>query len=247
VVEAIIWPMAGIRETIVPLVDELRRLDPQLRVFGRERRGYRFNDRLSIATVRAFETQHGVELPADYREFVTEVGDGGAGPHYGVESLAEASEYSTLSKPFPWTSETKLTDEDLEVWEANPGVLILAERGCAYTDFMVVNGDAPYRIWSDFIAADGPLTPSHESFTTWYVAWATRCIATIKREPLIERVRVGMTVDELRGIFGTDMQQWEGAKLPNSPAYHIGFTNTNATFRMGSDDRVISVYKTDQV
>lgn len=117
-----------------------------------------------------------------------------------------------------------------------------------YTDFMIVNGHAPARIWSDYLAADGPLEPCHESFTTWYAAWATRCIATIEREPLIERIRVGMTVEEVRTILGTDMQRWEpSAGLPDSPAYFVGFTNTNASFAIGPGDSVVAVNKTGSV
>src|SRR5262245_20710390 len=137
--------MSNFSETVVRLVDELRRLDPKRRVFGAERRrisghDYRFNERLSIATVRAFEGKHGIQLPADYREFVTEVGDGGAGPYYGINRLAVANEFTDPSRPFPWTSKMDSTAEGLDAWESYPGVLILAEQGCGYTDFMIVNG-----------------------------------------------------------------------------------------------------------
>lgn len=245
--------MASIRETVLRLVDELRALDPRRRVFGAAKSGssghdYRFDDRLSIADVRAFEGKHGVALPADYREFVTEVGDGGAGPHYGIQPLAKASEFTDPSRPFPWTSKREMTAEDLAVWEWHPGVLILAERGCAYEDFLIVNGDAPSRMWSDFVAGDGSLVPCAESFASWYTAWATRCIATIRREPLIERVRVGMTADELRCILGSNVQRWEPSHdLRNAPAYYLGFTNTNASFSMGPDDRIIAINRMNQV
>src|SRR5262245_16016748 len=39
---------------------------------------------LTEQQVSAFETRHGIELPAEYREFITRVGDGGLGPAYGM-------------------------------------------------------------------------------------------------------------------------------------------------------------------
>ena len=113
---------------------------------------------------------------------------------------------------------------------------------------MTRNGHAPFRILSDYIAADGPLEPCHESFTNWYVAWATRCIATIERERLIERIRVGMAIEEVRGVLGSEMQRWEpSADVPDSPAYCIGFTHTNASFPMGPDDRVVAINRMGSV
>lgn len=228
----------------MPLIEELRALDPQFRVFGAETHGYRFNPPLSESAVAAFEAQQGVHLPADYREFITQIGDGGAGPHYGMEKLAIAAKDSALTSPFPWSAETTITTEDdIDLWDRPPGVLMLSQRGCGYYDILVVTGAQRGHMWSDFSAGSGALVFSHESFMVWYVEWAERCIATIKREPLIDQIRIGMTVDEVRAVLGHDMQQWDGvANLPGAPAYHIGFTNTNATFGMGPDHRVVHIF-----
>ena len=68
------------------------------------------------SVVGKFEAKHGFELPEGYRRFLTEVGNGGAGPYYGVFKFREMDDcYSfqrwsendgfvgTLSKPFPHT------------------------------------------------------------------------------------------------------------------------------------------------
>lgn len=248
-------PISHIKQTIVSLVRELSSLDRHKRVFGAERRSsgwghdYQFNAPLKANFVSDFEAHHRIQLPEDYREFILTVGDGGAGPHYGIKTLAESSKYSDLSVPFPWRAESTLSgDAEYELWETYPGVLVTSERGCAYYDVLIVNGDAHGQIWSDFTAVDCPLSPTHHSFMDWYIDWAQRCISTIKREPLIDRITVGMSVDDLKQILGPDINRWDStAGLPESPAYYVGFKNTNASFGMDENDRVKKINKLNQV
>jgi len=90
-------------------VRELKARDRTFRVFGSGFHGYRLNRPLSEAQVAAFEGQCRVRLPADYRLFLTEVGNGGAGPFYGVDRLGELEgrpwqgnmAVGDLSAPFP--------------------------------------------------------------------------------------------------------------------------------------------------
>jgi hypothetical protein len=58
-------------------------------VFGGEAHGFRLNPRLTEADVQGFERDHRVALPPDYRQFLTDVGNGGAGPFYGVFPLGQ--------------------------------------------------------------------------------------------------------------------------------------------------------------
>jgi hypothetical protein len=72
------------RFTILPRLDELDRKDRRRRVFGAASHQYKLNPPLSVSVLEQFEKLHGVWLPADYRFFITEIGNGGAGPFYGL-------------------------------------------------------------------------------------------------------------------------------------------------------------------
>lgn len=93
----------------------VRAADPDLELFGASRHRHRLGPALAGETVAAFEARHGVTLPMNYRSFLLQVGDGGAGPHYGLFPLngdgmsdlerRERSLPEYLSTPFPHTEE----------------------------------------------------------------------------------------------------------------------------------------------
>jgi hypothetical protein len=120
-------------------LDRLRQADPLFKVFGAQGHHWRLEPPLSETTVRAWEREHGIELPADYRTFLVELGNGGAGPFYGICSLGtwggpgEGSEPWTgfvgeLRAPFPHREAWNLpaarleqpeefdSDEDEDAW-----------------------------------------------------------------------------------------------------------------------------------
>ena len=76
------------------------------------------NDPISEPDVARFEQKHGILLPPGYREFITRIGNGGAGPFYGVFPLGSMDDnfdmrqwhendgfVGTLSKPFSFQNE----------------------------------------------------------------------------------------------------------------------------------------------
>jgi hypothetical protein len=72
------------KQTVLRLLGELDRRDWRRRAFGAAFHQYKLNPPLPLSVVEAFEQRDGVSLPEDYRYFVTETGNGGAGPSYGV-------------------------------------------------------------------------------------------------------------------------------------------------------------------
>lgn len=75
-------------DRLVQRLDRLRTLDPDLQAFGALSHEYRLLPPLSELEIAGFEQEHGVVLPAEYRLFLARVGNGGAGPYYGLTPLA---------------------------------------------------------------------------------------------------------------------------------------------------------------
>jgi hypothetical protein len=94
-------------ERISAKVRQARELDA--RPFGAETNGIKpLNPPLAEDEVAAIEARLGITFPPEYRGFITRVGDGGAGPAFGLFRLATALREShadahpeLLATPFP--------------------------------------------------------------------------------------------------------------------------------------------------
>jgi hypothetical protein len=60
------------------------------KAFGAQYHGFKLENPLPEAVLAEFEERHEVALQAAYRLFVTELGDGGAGPGYHLSQLSAA-------------------------------------------------------------------------------------------------------------------------------------------------------------
>ncbi len=135
----------------------LRKRDPQFEIFGAQDHRYELYPVLSEDALREFEQRHGCKLPEDYRTFLLEIGNGGAGPCYGVFRLGEMDDGWTnrpwptvdglvgdLSQPFPhtrkWNKRPKFpnVDEDHPEFET-----LLSEHERQYMDPAHVAGAIP--------------------------------------------------------------------------------------------------------
>ena len=77
------------REEIEQILDCARAVDRKYELFGSSTHKYKLNPPIQASFVREIEEKYGFTLPEDYFRFITEVGDGGAGPDYGIQSFTE--------------------------------------------------------------------------------------------------------------------------------------------------------------
>lgn len=74
---------------ITELINLAREADEKCEEFGASKHRYKLNPVISLSQVRDFEQRHKIKLPQGYVDFLTQVGNGGAGPDYGIYSLEE--------------------------------------------------------------------------------------------------------------------------------------------------------------
>jgi len=170
-------------DRILKKVDYLKCLDKEYTVFGAQKHQYLFGKPLAEDVIIDFEKKYNVKLPWDYKLFMMEAGNGGAGPFYGIEPL-EKCLFSDLdhpdekyeldpSVPFPhrdawnidfdWDQEG---DEDRENFETDyydskhiTGAIRICNFGCAHFINLVVNGEEYSQVWSDDRGSDYGIYP----------------------------------------------------------------------------------------
>jgi hypothetical protein len=170
-------------EMILPKLTLLHNADLQFRIGGSDHHRYRLNPCLPEEEINAFERQHGVRLPEEYRAFLLHAGDGGAGPGYGLFPLQEtviSDGEGYLACPFPctewWNGMTppnwwdlpnahELTSADTQPVdryfgaERVEGSLRLAHDGCGYYKHLIISGSERGYLWEDGRAGDGGIRP----------------------------------------------------------------------------------------
>jgi hypothetical protein len=111
------------------------------------------------------------------------VGDGGAGPGYGLYPLGGSemrhSRFEWWQLPdllrtaFPHQQSWNHYVDDgsyLDPWSA-AGSLPIATLGCTMDVILVVTGAHPGQVWMDDRGSDGGIQPLADDFAGWYLDW----------------------------------------------------------------------------
>lgn len=91
-------------ESINRKLSLLRILDAECRLFGAQEHKYRPNEVFTREEVNEFASSLNIQFPEEYVEFICQIGNGGAGPGYGLFSLEKSLEESSagsLASSFP--------------------------------------------------------------------------------------------------------------------------------------------------
>ncbi|MHC4177781.1 MAG: SMI1/KNR4 family protein [Planctomycetota bacterium] len=158
-------------------LDRLRIADSEHQLFGAEEHRYVVRPRLSLTTINEFEARHRIELPDEYRLFLQLVGNGGAGPGYGLFALLAEIIAERSANPAT-TKRAKMQDWYFSSQHVN-GSIPLCHEGCGYFDLLVLAGPKRGSIWIDGRASDGGIAPildnsgNAHTFSGWYEEWLT--------------------------------------------------------------------------
>lgn len=176
------------------------------KVFGAKSHRYKLNKPLTENDIVRFEEKHQFTLPSQYRKFLLNVGDGGAGPNYGLIPMYSSLEHLldeeggnfSLKADFPhaedWNLDsglgTEISEENLSEYKAFEneyfknchinGAIAISDEGCGYINLLVVSGKHRGSIWTDARCSDGGVYRIAGSFNQWYDSWLSNCVKKLK-------------------------------------------------------------------
>lgn len=189
---------------------QLRDIDTSHKIFGSSTHKYRLNPTKSESELLDFEKKYNIKLPLPYRDFLKHIGNGGAGPYYGLQPLEsglfddlDSKDKNFLLNPsiafphtdawnheFPEDEENYFELKDKEYFDPKwiSGVLRICNFGCGVFMNIVVNGQECGNIWVDDRCSDGGIYPDHYfgnknkiNFLTWYELWLDKSIEEINK------------------------------------------------------------------
>ena len=75
-------------------LEKAMRKDTAFLVFGASSHKYKVDEKLTAKELTDWQAKNQVTLPEPYAQFLTKVGNGGAGPYYGIYSIEKATSYT---------------------------------------------------------------------------------------------------------------------------------------------------------
>jgi uncharacterized protein (TIGR02996 family) len=183
-----------------PPMDEIRRRVGVLASLGVENQtDWKLHPPIDAAKLAELEQRIGVQLPAQYRRFVTELADGAPGPEKGIEPIADLRD-SSLAQPFPLdTINVTPEDEDESVEDTLTGAWIFCKGDYTTLYWLVFAGPDAGVVWMSThhgwtpLRADGTWAEDIEGhcktprenrveFIDWYVQWLDEKLWDLARE-----------------------------------------------------------------
>lgn len=243
------------------LVAEAAKADPEYKVFGASSHKYRLNPVISLGKVRQFEKEFHITLPEEYVFFLTTVGNGGAGPYYGLYSLEKLACYNydkdhkypvfidntlTLEK---WQNTINAmddcTDEEFDQIESQilSGALKIGTQGCTYGNLLMCQGSETGKIVYDdedwFF--DNPPFLTGMTFLDWYERFFEEIIAD-HRVNSYGYKRLG-TEEELMKDYDAAINLEQKAKILSSLFRFKKLTDKTVLWLMNMDERTFDAAK----
>lgn len=217
-------------------IDFLKRYDRNYQIFGSEKHKYILREPLSEAAIADFEDTFKVKLPGDYRNFINTIGNGGAGPGYGLFPLTDnekSYQNKFLSSQFLLKEDfdaalyeeqipcdcldCKVCDKkdicllcevEKDTFKYQLGTLAVCFSGCTYYSRLVMDGQMRGEIWSE---SEGEgLKRIQRGFLTWYENWLDISIKIIL--PFVNAVISNMSFDEILQIKGSNFFNYDFTK-----------------------------------
>jgi SMI1 / KNR4 family (SUKH-1) len=148
-------------ERLQEKLEQLKRLDRNLSVYGARYHQYRFNGCLTFEQLTAVEQDYQISFPEEYQAFLLKMGNGGAGPGQGVFSLEESfkeiaaelqDDRAFLTYPFVAPASPNelppLLEEHIDLYFYAPGTFPVGHAGDSIMQSLILNGPERGNIWN---------------------------------------------------------------------------------------------------
>lgn len=175
------------------------RKDKAFLVFGASSHKYRVYEKLTAKELADWQAKSQVTLPEPYTQFLTKVGNGGAGPYYGIYSIEKATFYTVgdalaakcvlhpgmTKEEWNHLTEPLINDEDISNPEYDDacnrvmgGMLCIGTQGCECDMYLVLEGKHKGKIvyTSDFYPDHPFFFVYEDNFLDWYERWLDEII-----------------------------------------------------------------------
>lgn len=170
------------------LVKRAGKKDGTREIFGSSKHGYKLNPTVTQEEVRRFEAHWHLTLPDEYVFFLTKVGNGGAGPYYGLYSLENLARYNEYlgfyddrdkealpsfidrnMSPVNWARAMEEMEDinddneyDARMKQVCSGLLVIGTQGCTYDNLLMWKGSERGKI----VYIDWNMEPEYGPFLT---------------------------------------------------------------------------------
>ncbi|KPV59321.1 hypothetical protein QJ48_11785 [Paenibacillus sp. A3] len=181
-------------DRITTKLEKAMRKDTDFLVFGASSHKYKVYEKLTAKELADWQAKNQVTLPEPYSQFLTKVGNGGAGPYYGIYSIEKATSYTERNaltakcvlhprmtkEEWNHLIEPLINDEDISDSEYDAaynmvmgGMLCIGTQGCEYDMYLVLEGEHRGKIvYTSGFYPDHPFFFVYEdNFLDWYERW----------------------------------------------------------------------------
>ncbi|HEY0429912.1 MAG TPA: SMI1/KNR4 family protein [Pyrinomonadaceae bacterium] len=173
-------------------LERLKNLDRQCQAFGAEEHRYIVNSRLPDELISDFEEHRYFKIPLELRRFYMEVGNGIAGPGYGLSDIFQLGGFRP-HMPYEDVENLKQRDGvDFDISRLT-GVIPIVPEGCGHQVCLIASGEKAGKII--YVSEDGYAQETSKNFAEYYTDWLD---GELEKFELVEKMmRAGASYSEI--------------------------------------------------
>lgn len=156
-------------ENCLEKLERLKNLDRQFQTFGAEEHRYILNETLDEETIEIIEEDIDIPLPLELRRFYSEMGDGVAGPDYGLSriyglrGMRAREPYVDAETLHGKLGRYFLKENDLS------GLVSIVAQGCGHELCLITTGEEAGKVVS--FSGEGHITKTRYTLLEYYEIW----------------------------------------------------------------------------